>query len=120
MVCPSMLHSPATTLATMNHVSNATILAIFVSIASGMSAPYAKSTVPATPNAVAHWVVLTLAPRRPHPHPLLNLVPSLLLIPDEWSQRTLAFAVATHALVLPPVLVLPLKTLITTMLPSPT
>ena len=114
MAYPLTPHSPVTILATMNRVLNAIILAIFVSTANGTSARFAKSTILATPNAVALWVVLILAPRRPPPHPLPNLVPFLPLALAGWSQRTLASVVATPALV--PLLALtpPSKILITT------
>ena len=108
---PSMAYlstplSPATTLATMNRVSNAITLGIFVSIVNGMSVRYAKSTAPANLNGVALWVVQSLAlpHRRLHPPP--NLALFLLHIPDRWSLRTLMSVVTTLALVPPLVLIL--------------
>ena len=92
-----MPHSPITTLATMNHASNITILAIFVSIANGTSARFAKSTAPATLNGVALLVALVPVPLR-HCRPLPpNLVPFLHHGLDEWSRRILVFTDATLA-----------------------
>ena len=113
-------HSPVTTLATMNHASNAITLAIFASTAGGTSVLFVKSAALATLNAVALWAVLVLAPLHPRPRPPLNLAPFLLPVLGEWSPSTLAFVVTTRTPA--PLLVLvPLsKTLITTMSPSPT
>ena len=120
MVSPLMPHSPITTLATTNHASNVTTSGIFTSTASGTFVQYVKSTVLVILNNDALWAVLILASLHPHRHPPPNLILFPLLVLNEWSQRTLVFAVATLTPV-PPLILAPLsKTWNMMMSPSPT
>ena len=74
MAYPLMPHSPVITLATTNHASNATTLAIFASTANGMSAQFAKSIALAILNDVAPLAALTLVPLHHHRPPPPNLI----------------------------------------------
>ena len=107
-------------LITTSRVSNATTSDTSASTVNGTSVRYAKSTALATLNNAALWAVLVLVPLHPHDCPPPNLVLSLLLILNEWSWRTLVFAVATLAPVLLLVLI-PLSGTLNTMIsPFPT
>ena len=101
-----MLHSPATTLATMNHALNVTTSDTSTSTVNDMSVQYAKLTALDILNDAVLWAILVLAPPHHYCPPPLNLVLSLLHVLDEWSQNILVFDVATLAPI--PLLVLAL------------